>query len=226
MSHLTNIDSEIDRFLAQKAQEPVRRGRLIFALDATMSRQRTWDTACQLQAGIFNEVARLGALDVMLLYYRGPAGTPEGECKASRWYDSAAYLTKAMAAIDCRAGHTQLRRVLQHCCKEASQTKVNAVVFVGDACEEEWDDLAQPAAELGRLKTPVFLFQEGRNPEVEQIFREIARLSGGVYGRFDTGAARQLSELLKAVALYAVGGVAALEGRKDNASVLLLGQLK
>ena len=98
------IDSEIDRFLAQKAAEPVQRGRLIFALDATLSRQPTWDIACQLQAEMFREVAGIGSLDVQLVYFRGPEGHPEGECRASRWYDSPAYLHKAMSSITCRAG--------------------------------------------------------------------------------------------------------------------------
>src|SRR6516165_9316393 len=62
-------------------------GRLIFALDATASRQPTWDTACQLQAEMFREVSGIGPLDVQLVYYRGPVGLPEGECRASRWYD-------------------------------------------------------------------------------------------------------------------------------------------
>ena len=138
------ISSEVDRFLTEKAQETARRGRLIFALDATASRQETWDMACQLQAQMFSEVATIGALDVQLVYYRGPSGHAEGECRASRWYDSPIYLTKAMSSIVCRAGYTQIRRVLLHCCQEALRSKINAVVFVGDACEESGGQL-QPA---------------------------------------------------------------------------------
>ena len=52
------------------------RGRLIFALDATMSRQPTWDTACRLQADMFREAAAIGGLDVQLLYFRGLARMP------------------------------------------------------------------------------------------------------------------------------------------------------
>jgi hypothetical protein len=191
---MTNlIDSQIDRFLAEKAQEKAHRGRLIFALDATKSREKTWDAACQIQAEMFREVAGIGPLDVQLVYYRGPAGLPEGECRASRWYDSSAYLAKAMSSIDCRAGHTQLRRVLTHCAQEALRSKISAVVFIGDACEESPDILTQLAADLGRLSVPVFMFQEGHNREVEQVFREIARLTRGAHCRFDSGAGRQLA---------------------------------
>ena len=50
------------------------------------------------------------------------------------------------------------------------------------------------------------MFQEGRDREVEQTFRDIARQTHGAYCRFDPGAARQLVELLRAVAVYAAGG--------------------
>src|SRR3982074_3149100 len=68
--------SEIDAFLAQvkglaPSTQPGKRGRLIFALDATMSRQPMWDTACRLQADMFREAAAIGGLDVQLVYYRG-----------------------------------------------------------------------------------------------------------------------------------------------------------
>jgi hypothetical protein len=220
------INAEIDRFLAEKAQETVRRGRLIFALDATASRQETWDTACQLQAGMFREVAGIGSLDVQLVYYRGPEGSPEGECRASRWYDHSAYLTKAMSSIVCRAGYTQLKRVLLHCCQEALRSKIGAVIFVGDACEESSEALIQPAADLGRLSVPVFMFQEGNNREVEQTFREIARLTYGAYCHFDPGASRQLAELLRAAAVFATGGLTALADQRNASAVKLLSQLR
>jgi hypothetical protein len=182
------ISSEIDRFLAEKSQETARRGKLIFALDATASRQETWDQACQFQSEMFSEIATIGTLDVQLVYYRGPSEHPEGECRASRWYDSPVYLTKAMSSIVCRAGYTQIRRVLLHCCQEALRSKINAIVFVGDACEELADSFSQPAADLGRLKVPVFMLQEGKDRNVEQVFREISRLTNGAYLRFDAGA--------------------------------------
>jgi hypothetical protein len=220
------INTEIERFLAQKVAEPVHRGRLVFALDATMSRQSTWDTACQLQAEMFREVGGIGSLDVQLAYYRGPEGHPEGECRASRWYDNPAYLHKAMSSITCRAGHTQIRKILLHCSQEALRSKISAVVFVGDACEEASDTLTQLAADLGRLNVPVFMFQEGNDCRVEQVFRDIARLTHGAYGRFNPGAARQLAALLRAVAVFAAGGLAALEAKNDSDAKLLLAQLR
>lgn len=182
-----------------------RHGRLIFALDATMSRQPTWDSACQLQADMFREAGRIGGLDVQLVYFRG-----FGECRASRWVEDTEGLANLMTRIDVRGGQTQIRKVLAHARKEAENAKVDALVCIGDAMEESVDELCAHAGALGMLGVPVFLFQEGRNPIAERAFREIARLSGGAHSSFDTGSARQLRELLSAVAVYATGGHKAL----------------
>lgn len=121
---------------------------------------------------------------------------------------------------------TQIEKILAHAQKETTLLHVGALVFIGDAMEESVDVLVARARELGRLKVPVFLSQEGRDPDAESAFRDIARNTGGAYGRFDSGAAKQLGELLKAVAVYATGGLKALEGRRDAGSTLLLEQLK
>ncbi len=220
---------EIDAFLAQvralgPRSAPGRRGRLIFALDATMSRQPTWDTACRLQGDMFREAASIGGLEIQLVYYRGLS-----ECRASRWVSQTDQLADLMTRIDCRGGHTQIRKVLAHARAETERNKVQALVFVGDAMEERIDDLCAAAGELGLLGVPVFLFQEGHDPVAEQAFREIARLTRGAYCRFTPGAAHELAELLRAVAAYAAGGLAALSdlsARRQAGAVKLLAQLR
>jgi hypothetical protein len=201
------------------------RGRLVFALDATMSRQPTWDMAMRLQGDMFLEAGRTGGgLDVQLLYYRG-----FGECRASRWVRRGEDLVELMARISVAGGQTQIRRVLAHARDETRRERVQAVVFVGDAMEEDVDDLCAVAGELGLLKLPVFMFQEGGDPNVERAFREIARLSGGAWCRFDAGAAHQLKSLLQAVAAYASGGrkgLTALSDRGGEGARLLLGRMK
>jgi hypothetical protein len=221
--------ADIDAFLSQvrglsPAGEPGRRGRLIFALDATMSRQPTWDTACRLQADMFREAAAIGGLDIQLVYYRGL-----GECRASRWLSQAPRLGALMERIDCRGGHTQIGKVLAHTRRETQATRVQATVFVGDAMEEKLDDLCQAAGELGLLGVPVFMFQEGDDPIAERAFREIARLTHGAYCRFDPGAAHQLAELLRAAAAYAAGGMRALadlSARHRSGAVKLIEQMR
>jgi hypothetical protein len=199
------------------------RGRLVFALDATMSRQPTWDMACALQADMFREAGALGSLDIRLVYYRGL-----NECRASGWISDTAQLAKLMARIDCRGGNTQIGKVLSEARREAATSAVRAVVFVGDAMEEKVDDLCGKAGELGLLKVPVFMFQEGHDGVAEQAFREIARLTGGAWCRFDPGAAAQLRELLRAAAAYAAGGREALLrlSKTGSGAAKLLGQMK
>jgi hypothetical protein len=201
-----------------------KRGRLIFALDATMSRQPTWDSACALQAHMFREAAATGGLDIQLVYFRGL-----NECGSSRWVADSARLAQLMSRIDCRGGHTQIGKVLYHARKENEAQKVQAVVYVGDAMEEKVDDLCAHAGDLGLRGVPVFMFQEGSNPVAENAFREIARLSRGAYCRFDAGAAHELGELLRAVAAYAAGGLKALSSlssRNGRGAQKLLAQLK
>src|SRR6266566_1373881 len=176
----TPARSEVDSFLAKIRGRTTTatgtRGRLIFALDATASRQQTWDTACELQAEMFREVASAGGLDMQLVYYRGL-----GECRNSRWFPDPKQLAKAMSQIMCEAGHTQIEKVLIHAQKETRLLRVSALVFVGDATEENPDTLAHQAGELGRLKVPAFMFKEGRDREVERTFRNIANLTHGAY---------------------------------------------
>jgi hypothetical protein len=220
---------EIDAFIERMrglgpAATGGKRGRLVFALDATMSRQPTWDSACALQADMFREAASIGGLDIQLVYFRGLS-----ECRASAWVAGTEKLAGLMSGIDCRGGHTQIGKVLSHARKEQAKQKVQAVVFVGDAMEEAIDDLCAAAGELGLLGVPVFMFQEGNDPVAESGFREIARLSRGAYCRFDTGSARELGDLLRAVAAYAAGGIKALSdlsARKAGAARMLLAQLK
>jgi hypothetical protein len=201
-----------------------KRGRLIFALDATMSRQPTWDTACTLQADMFREAASIGGVDIQLVYFRGL-----GECRSSGWVAAGDKLAELMSRIDCRGGQTQIGKVLSHARQEHARGKVQALVFVGDAMEEAIDGLCQAAGELGLLGVPAFMFQEGGDPIAENAYREIARLSHGAYCRFDAGSAHQLGELLRAVAAYAAGGKKALlelSKKQSSAAQRLLSQLK
>jgi len=219
--------AEIDAFIkrARTVAPPVegKRGRLVFALDATMSRQPTWDTACRLQAEMFREAAAIGGLDVQLVYFRGL-----NECRASRWVSDGAGLGDLMGRIHCVGGHTQIRKVLSHARAEHGRAKVAALVYVGDAMEEGIDDLAAGAGELGLLGIPAFVFQEGHDPIAEQAFREIARLTRGAYCRFDLSAAHELAELLRAAAVYAAGGREALLklSKTGSGAAKLIGQMK
>ncbi len=203
--------ADVDAFLRRVAATPApvkqgETGRLIFAMDATASREPTWDGACQIQGEMFDATASLGGLSVQLVYYRG-----FGECRASRWVQDSRALVRAMTAVHCLGGHTQLRKVLRHALDETQVQRVHALVFVGDSMEEDVDELCAIAGELGLRGVPAFMFHEGADPAAALAFRQIARLTNGAYLRFDASSARQLKELLGAVAVYAAGGRKALK---------------
>jgi hypothetical protein len=221
--------AEVDAFLRDLQRAPAvqaggGRGRLIFALDATASRGPTWDRACRIQGEMFEATAALGGLDVKLVYYRG-----FNECKASRGMTNAADLHRAMRAVACLGGETQIERVLAYVAAENDKQRVNALVFVGDAMEENVERLYQLAGELGLKGVPIFLFHEGGAPIAAEAFQQMAKLSRGAYLRFDLASADRLRDLLGAVAVYAAGGYRALRDyseRKGGEVLRLTSQLR
>lgn len=198
-------------------------GRLIFALDATASRQPTWDLASHVQSEMFIEAGRVGGLEVQLVFYRG-----FGECKATAWVRNGRELVRLMGAVRCLAGKTQIARVLRHALQEARRRPVQALAFVGDCVEEDVDELGHLAGQLGLVGVRAFMFHEGRDPQAEQAFRQVARLTRGAYLPFAAGSAAELRALLGGVAAYAAGGkaaVAALAQRSGGNMKLLEHQL-
>ena len=198
--------------------------RLIFALDATLSRQPTWDMAQGLQARMFEVAARLGGLAVQLVYFRG-----NDECRASRFVPDGKGLAALMTRIAVAGGFTQIGKVLRHARREAEAARIGALVFVGDAMEENVDELCAAAGDLALLGVKAFMFHEGSDARAARAFQEIARITGGAYAAFDAHAAERLSVLLGAAAAYAAGGKVALEDyarRAGGEAALLLGQVK
>jgi hypothetical protein len=217
---------DVEGFLSKLAAMPptaTRAGeaRLVFALDATASRQATWDVASKLQAEMFVSTQALGGLNIQLCYFRG-----FGDFFSSDWQSDGDELLNIMTGIRCQAGATQLQRLLRHAVDENARQKLKGVVFIGDAMEENIDQLANLAGQLGLLNVPLFIFQERGDPHVRQAFQELCRLSGGAYSQFDEASADQLKELLRAVAVYAAGGLKALQdfSKQSNRSVKLLQQ--
>jgi hypothetical protein len=191
------------RFVDQARQLQPRPGvgRLMFALDATASRQPTWDRACHLQAKMFQATQHLSALSIQLCFYRGL-----DEFKALPWLEDGSLIRRKMLGVTCLGGHTQLGRVLRHALSEHRRAPLRGLVFVGDALEEAPGPLSELAGEMGLRRLPAFLFQEGREEGAASAFATIARLSGGAHCQFDHHSEQQLLELLTTVAVYASGG--------------------
>ena len=222
-------DMAIAAFLRQVAAAPNPMklgnvGRLIFAIDATASRQQTWNRACRIQAEMFSETVSLGGLAIQMCYFRGI-----GEFRVTPWLTDSQALIGRMAEVTCASGNTQIIRVLRHTIVEADKGRVSALVYIGDAMEENAVVLADLSGKLGVLGVPMFVFQEGDEPNAGYSFRQMAQLTHGAYIHFDTGSAETLRDLLKAVAVYAAGGRKALTeyAERSGADALrLLQQLK
>ena len=178
--HLPSKSStaDINSFLAKVRATPAaittgKKGRLIFAMDATASREPSWDHASHLQAQMFSDTANLGGLEIQLCYYRGFA-----EFHASPWLSNTDQLLRQMTAVHCSAGHTQINKILKHCISEAkssaelSAAKINALVFIGDSVEEDIDMLGHSAGKLGLLGIPAFMFHEGHDPIAAKTFQQ------------------------------------------------------
>lgn len=221
--------SSVDQFLAEasRAKHPVERSthRLLFGIDATASRQPTWDLACELHAELFAEAARVGNIAIQLCYYRGL-----NEFVATRWATTPSQLRDQMIAVACRGGRTQVGRLLKHTLDEASRNPVRALVFIGDCFEEDERDVLQWAGQLAIRALPVFIFQERGDRQAGRVFSSIARMTGGAHVPFDGNAPGELRRLLGAVARYAAGGRPALERYAEQLGTqetrALLSQLK
>ena len=220
---------EVTEFLkkvstAPRIQPATNRGRLIFAMDATASREPSWRQACHIQGQMFDVTHVLGGLDIQLCYYQG-----FNTFEVSHWCSDAESLRQQMTAVRCLTGHTQIQKILQHTLHETKRKKINAVVFVGDCMEEDETLLFHLAGKIGLLNVPIFVFHEGDEPGASRAFRKIAKLTGGAYCYFNIGSADLLRTLLQAVAIYAVGGRAALEDyskSKGDKLMQLTNQLK
>jgi len=215
---------QIQRFLQQSrniTEFVTRQPRLLFAVDATASRQPTWDSATHLQQEMFLATSKIASLAVQLCYYSG-----FHQFSASGWLTDSPQLARLMGQVQCEGGHTQIARLLRHAQMEHQKVPLRALVFIGDAIEESPDTLCDLAGQCGLLQLPLFLFQEGSERSVEQTFKTMARVSGGAYARFDAHSASNLAALLRAVARFAAGGRAALENSASDSAKLLLQQLK
>lgn len=214
--------SQVARFLKDVAKTPVvkssgQRGRLIFAMDATASREPTWDYACHIQGQMFEQTAALGGLEIQLCYFRG-----YGEFSATPWLCQSGDLLQRMTSVSCQAGQTQIERVISHAVAESKRQKVNALVYVGDCMEEDIDQLCSLAGQLALCSVPMFIFHEGGDPVAATAFQQLARISKGAYCPFDASSAQQLKDLLTAVAVYAAGGYRALENYNQRKGHIVL----
>jgi hypothetical protein len=207
----TKRDSKamLEQYLSTHKQVSSGNGRLLFALDATASRQECWNTACRLQADMFRQAG--SGLSVSLAYFRG-----EAEFRATNWVSSGEALVRPMLKLEVETGFTQIGRVLDYALRTHAEKPISAVTYVGDAFEENIDELSGLASELGAQTLPVFMFLEGKpgdDPDAERAFKLIAAKSGGAFFWFGIDSPQdvaQFADALNAVAKLAVGDASAV----------------
>ena len=195
--------------------------RLIFALDATASREPTWYAARAMHQALFDVATEDATFALQLCYFRGLM-----EFEATPWMTKPGPLLDALNAVYCQGGATQIERVLRHALGEFEGSgSVKAIVYIGDACEENPDALNALAVQCRLAKRPLLLFQEGRDPTASRCFASMAALSNGAHVQLNDASGERLRELLKSAVRFVMGGRKALQGSRRESDKLLLNKL-
>ncbi|WP_235355384.1 vWA domain-containing protein [Aliterella atlantica] len=210
--------------LAKAIANP-KRPRLLFAMDATASREASWNIAKEITGAMFEAVP--GELDVALVYHSG------GRLQQMTEFSSQAkaFLDKVQS-VRCSAGGTALNQILD----AATQAPgLKALIYIGD-CFEENPALAVELAEQLKLRgVRCFMFHDSSSQSqgydtqgASRVFKEIARITGGALLPFHEKSPALVRELLAAIALYATGGIKALKQKTKllPAARLLLEQIQ
>jgi hypothetical protein len=188
---------------ASTAQRP----RLVFGFDATASREPAWAAARKVTDALVRALP--GELDVALAVHGGSRLHTFTEFTANP-----AVLRDRAAAIDCIPGHTQMLPILA---RTLAVPGVRVVVYIGDVFEELPGRGRKLADEMGRRGIRLFVLHDVADWNARrdaELFRDLARRTGGDILPFDANAPDRLRELLAAVAVYAVGGEALLEEKQ------------
>ena len=207
----------IDRY---KERAALKRGvRIGFLIDATASREHTWEQAQTIQAKMFHSASGLTALKLRLVYFGGNRITKHG------WNDNERGVAAHMAAVRCSAGLTQIIEGLEAFIDEKPENRAGAIILIGDCFEEDSAIAAKTAALLKAKNIKVFSFIEGEDWTAHSVFKNLATITGGKFAKF--GDDLPLDDLCEGVALMTYGGEKALTRLKnDKVRQLLLPSLK
>jgi hypothetical protein len=185
------------------------RPRLVFAVDATASREPAWAAARQVTDALFKALP--GELDVALAVHGG-----------SHVHTFTAFTTNAntlrdhAAGVSCRAGLTRLLPILSTSLK---QRAVRVVIYIGDVFEESVLHGRRLADSMGAQGTKLIVLHDTADPAARrdaEVFWDLAKRTGGCVLPFDATAPSRLRDLLSAVAVYAVGGEKLLRERRHE----------
>jgi hypothetical protein len=231
---ISTQQGQVARYTSPAAQGAVgrkRAGRLVVALDLTSSRSESLKQARIATAAMFDAIKAFGEIAVKLVYYRGWS-----QCKSTAWQHDPDVVRRAMQELSCSAGQTQIARALRHILENETEP-LSGVVFIGDHCEDDADEVIGVAGAFGKKKTPLFVFHEcadhdRRSLKAKPVFERMAEASGGFYTEFRPDAADVLRELLSSVAAFSTAGVEGVkqvplprtqEGQRLQKRLLFLG---
>jgi hypothetical protein len=209
--------AHIEAALRPRAGRP----RLVFAIDATASRQPAWEAARTTTDALFQALP--GQLDVALAVHGGSRVKLFTE-----FVSEPAALRDQASSVRCEAGMTRLVEIMERC-RDASDVKV--LVYIGDVFEEGLEEAEQAATALRLRGTRVIVLHDRAQAlqldASAEAFQRIAQFTQGAVLPFDPSAVTALRALLEAVATLAVGGIKLLQERRSAlpAASLLLGLL-
>jgi len=196
----------IDRY---KERAELKRGvRIGFLIDATASRENTWEQAQTIQAKMFRSASGLKALKLRLVYFGGNQLTKLG------WNDNERSVAAHMAAVRCSAGLTQIIPGLEAFIDEKPENRAGAIILIGDCFEEDSAISTKTATLLKDKGIKVFSFIEGEDWTAHSVFKNLAAVTGGKFAKF--GDDLPLDDLCEGVALMASGGEKALTRLKND----------
>lgn len=186
------------------------RPRVMFSIDMTASRQDSIKPAKRLMDALLGALP--GELELALASFGGEKVT------FSPWTTNPARVREVAAGLRCKAGYTQLLKVLR---RVLEIDAVRCVVHVGDMFEEDAHAAANMAAELaGRGIRVIVLhdtslrgvnFSPEAHDDARAVFQMLAQRTGGVLLPFDITALEELAKLMEALAVLAVGGTEMLK---------------
>lgn len=208
-----------------KAIQSESRPRLLFTMDATASREPSWNVAKEITGAMFEAVP--GALDVALAYHGGGRLQEITPFSAS----AKAFLDK-LHMVQCRAGCTALNKILN---AAIDIPRLKALIYVGDCFEESTIEAVELAQQLKLKGVRCFMFHDTSSGNqgydvktARTIFEQIAQITGGALLPFDENSPGMVKALLEAIAIFASLGIKALEQKTKYlpAARLLLDQMK
>lgn len=203
----TDATTRGDPALIAQALAPARdRPRLVFAIDATASREPAWQAAKATTDALFHALP--GQLDIALAVHSGSRLTAFTD-----FASDPAPLRQAASLLQCEAGITRLLDILERT-RDAS---AKVLIYIGDVFEEDLQRAEHLATSLRLRGTRVIIFHDrAQAPSLDvsaEAFHMIARITQGAVLPFDHTATAALRDALEAIATLAVGGVKLLQQR-------------